>query len=269
MNSKQLFFISLIILSVVMGLNWFKNKPKFVKKQPSKSRQAVNLSDLQLQDEKNEASKKNSANNDSEEEEEENGFDEENNEEEQGSDTDNPQAGESKSSEQNPEGNQSEETGMDNQPADGDNTASSTVAVDNPLKDDPIMAEYFKQTRNPFETSPYAQLVEKLRLDAELAAKLEAEEKAKANRAKIPPKQISAKFTGTIETQRGTTAIIDNNFYSKGDEFKGAKIKKIYFNKIELEDDKGQLYVIGKVGVKITINNEDATYTIDDTFEEE
>ncbi|EKD83965.1 MAG: hypothetical protein ACD_39C00333G0001, partial [uncultured bacterium] len=46
---KKLFFLSLIILSVAMGAHWQKNRPK-TKAGPAKPRVALNLQDLQIQD---------------------------------------------------------------------------------------------------------------------------------------------------------------------------------------------------------------------------
>jgi len=44
---KRLFFLSLIVLSVGMGINWFKNRPKAAPR-PRKPMVAVNLEDLQI-----------------------------------------------------------------------------------------------------------------------------------------------------------------------------------------------------------------------------
>lgn len=50
MNGQKLFFLSLIILSVVMGQNWLKNRPKKAPKKPGTevTRTAVNIDDLQI-----------------------------------------------------------------------------------------------------------------------------------------------------------------------------------------------------------------------------
>lgn len=245
MNSKQLFFISLIILSVAMGMNWFKNKPKFVKKPISKNRQAVNLSDLQIQEEKEkEAAQK--AKEENQEENDDSDFIDEG-EESENPETDTIAEGKQEQSEQDSTENSEE-------------NASDTASLENPLKDDPIMIEYFQITRNPFETSPYAQLVEKLRQEAELAAIPEEHITKKIT-------QLKANFSGIIETNRGLVAIIDANLYKKGDEFGGKKITEIKDDLIIFDTDK-ETFLLPKTGVNVSINAEEGEYTVTDTYDE-
>ncbi len=265
MNIRQLFFISLIVLSIVMGMNWFKNKPKFIERQPSKPRQAVALTDLQLQEEeerkkKEEEEKAKDKDKQKEQGEDEEGFDEEGEEgvEEEGVDEEIEETEEVASDENNPaaDGN---ELASDT----ADLNASDTLMLDNPLKDDPILQDYFKITRNPFETSPYAQLVEKLRLEAELAA--QPEEKEEATVKKIT--KLTGNFSGTIETNRGLRAIIDGNLYLKGDEYQHHKITEIN-NETVIMDTEEQTFIIPKHGVEVNINEETGEYSITDTFED-
>ncbi len=257
MNTKQLFFISLIILSVAMGMNWFKNRPARPKKKPNQApRQAVSLSDLQIQE-----------NNEKDEEDEEieekestasqtskvyEGEVEE--EEEEG------EEGEGEEGEK-PEGEQGTETG---ELASGttDINASDSQPLDNPLKDDPIMKDYFQLTRNPFETSPYAQLVEKLRIEAELATRPKEEIKEEI----IVPKIMNARFTGTIETARGPKAIVDGSLYEKGNELNGCIVKEIKMNMILLESG-NEKWLLPKTGVDIQIDKETGNYSVTDNFD--
>ena len=265
MNIRQLFFISLIVLSIVMGMNWFKNKPKFVEKQPSKPRQAVALTDLQLQEEeerkkKEEEEKAKNKGNKEEQGEDEEILDEEGEEgvDEEGVEEEVEETEEIASDENNPATDENE-LASDT----ADLNATDTIMLDNPLKDDPILQEYFKITRNPFETSPYAQLVEKLRIEAELAA--QPEEKEEIAVKKIT--KLTANFSGTIETNRGLRAIIDGNLYLKGDEYQRHKITEIN-NEAVIMDTEEETFIIPKHGVEVNINEGTGEYTLTDTFED-
>lgn len=248
-----------------MGMNWFKNKPKFVAKQPSKPRQAVALDDLKVQEEEEEEKKR------KEEEEAKNKEDQEG-EEELAEGEEELAKGEEELAEGEEELAEGEtEEGDAENPADGneiasgsaDLTATDSILLDNPLKDDIIMQEYFKITRNPFETSPYAQLVEKLRLEAELAA--QPEEKEEKFVKKVT--KINANFSGTIETNRGLRAIIDGNLYLKGDEFQHHKITEIN-NETVIMDTEEETFIVPKHGVEVNVNEETGEYSITDTFED-
>ena len=257
MNTKQLFFVSLIILSIAMGINWFKNnRHNFGKKPPetaNKPKQSVNLSDLQLKEDEEE--------NEEEEKEED---DSENKEgKEQGSKVYEGEVEEEEEGEENEEGKEPKPETGEIASESADITASDTPPLENPLKDDPYIQEYFKLTRNPFEVSPYAQLVEKLRIEAELAAQPHEEEKVEI---KIPKLMANAKFTGSIETNRGPKAIIDGGLYEKGNELNGFIVKEIKGNMIILESG-GEEWLLPKTGVTIDINQETGEYTVSDTYE--
>ena len=264
MNTKQLFFISLIILSIAMGLNWFKNNKHTFGKKPAtnqpKPKQSVNLSDLQLKEDEDENE------NESEEEEE---------------DDSKKQEGKDKASkvyegeveeEEEGEGEEGEDENEESEtkPKEGeiasesiDITASDTQSLENPLKDDPYIQEYYKLTRNPFEVSPYAQLVEKLRIEAEKAAHPEEEEKEVI---KVPKLLSNAKYSGSIETNRGPKAIVDGGLYEKGNELNGFTVKEIKENIIILESD-GDEWLLPKTGVTIEINPETGEYTVSDSYD--
>lgn len=252
MNTKQLFFISLIILSVAMGMNWFKNRPARPKKKPNQvPRQAVSLSDLQIQ----------------ENEEKENEEDEEEKGEKESTENQTSKTYEGEVEEESEETEQQESAEVASGTAElasgtEEISASDTPMLENPLKDDPIMKDYFQLTRNPFETSPYAQLVEKLRLEAELAARPKEVIKEEV----IVPKIMNAKFTGTIETARGPKAIVDGSLYEKGNELNGCIVKEIKMNMIVLESDT-EKWLLPKTGVDIQIDQETGNYSVTDNFD--
>ena len=253
MNTKQLFFISLIILSVAMGMNWFKNKPARPKKTPPKApKQAISLNDLQLQE------------NEDDKEEDDDEKEKKETPEQQTSKTYEGEVGEEEEEneeEKKEEGEQKSE-GTELASGSAELSASDTLALENPLKDDPIMKDYFQLTRNPFETSPYAQLVEKLRIEAELAARPKEVIKEEI----IVPKIMNAKFTGTIETNRGPKAIVDGSLYEKGNELNGCIVKEIKMNMILLESET-EKWLLPKTGVDIKIDKETGEYTVSDNFE--
>lgn len=241
-----------------MGLNWFKHRPaKPVNKDKpsSKTRQALNYKDLEINENKKD-----------DEEEEENEKEKENEEKEKQEKQEQEQASKKYEGEVTEE-NEEEENGSSetNETASetADITASETITVENPLKDDPIIQDYFKMARNPFETSPYAQLVEKLRIEAELAAKPVVQEK---KIVKVPRIMSNARFNGTIETERGPKVIVDGNVYEKGNELNGCIIKEIKPNLIILESNTDK-WLLPKTGVKININPETGDYSVDDDFD--
>ena len=125
------------------------------------------------------------------------------------------------------------------------------------------MKEYFQMVRNPFETSPYAQLVEKLRIEAELAARPVEEKKEEVL---VPKLMSNAKFNGTIETERGPKVIVDGNIYEKGNELNGCIIKEIKPNLIVLTSGEDK-WLLPKTGVNVQINPETGEYSVDDSFE--
>ena len=266
MNSRQFFFVCLILLSIAMGAKWLKNRPKTPQKPSSKTRQAVSFNDLQVretpdEDDESEESDKDSSNKksksqaDSEANKEENESDKETLDE--GEEEEEEEETEKEVSPENPE----QQIASDTMPI----TASDTLVLDSPLKDDPIMQEYFKITRNPFETSPYAQLVEKLRLEAELA--IAASQKKDEIKEVKKVTVISNALTGSIETSKGLRAIIDGNLYLKGDMYRQHKITEIN-NEVVIMDTESETFIVTKPGVMVNIDEKTGEYTITDTFEQ-
>lgn len=236
MNSKQLFFFSLILLSVAMGMNWFKNRPKTKPVKSNRPRVALNLSDLQLQDEGTQT------------------------ETSTGTDTD------SKTGEGEATGEGEEPTEGDTETATDDeieteaasspvDIASGTLDASDPMTSDPIITALKAMPRNPFETSPYAQLVEQLRMASEVSD---------APVAKKTVTLLKAEFSATIQTPRELVAVIDKGLFRKGEEFQDKTITEIKTEYVSLESD-GGIFLLPKTGVNISIA-EDGTYTVNDSF---
>ncbi|PKL48468.1 MAG: hypothetical protein CVV42_09275 [Candidatus Riflebacteria bacterium HGW-Riflebacteria-2] len=227
---KKLFFLSLIVLSVAMGAKWHKTRPPAGSKQV-RQRVALNLDDLQLQDDQVPLA------------------DGENMTDVGGEDS----AG-TEGTEDLPEDvAEGGETENANAPADGE--TPSATSDDNPLLDDPIMLALKKMKRDPFERSPYAKLVEDLQKKEEMAA-MPVEKKS--------VQLLAANFTATIETRKELVAVIDSRLYRKGDAFGDKKIADIKTEIISLESGK-DTFLIPKRGVNVNIA-EDGSYTVDDSY---
>ena len=129
MNSYKIFFFSLLILSFVMGIDWYKHKPKYVPP-ISNTKEAIKFKEIQL-DESEKKDTEDTEEND--EEEEDNKEDKENNNKE----------------------NDIEES---------QKQKSENISENNPKEESDPLIVYFKQLeRNPFEESPYVKLIEQIR----------------------------------------------------------------------------------------------------------
>ena len=229
MNGKQLFCVSLILLSIAMGIQWSKNKPKRKKKKKNRPRVALNLEDLQIKDEKKTPE-----------------------------DTD---------SQENTETTENNENSQAEVVASDSIEASSTIEIasqtngsaTNQLasESDPILLAFMKLERNPFQKSPYAKLVEEIR------ALQQQPEDTDEDIQKVV-KKIEAKFDSTIKSKGKLIAIIDSQLYREGDEFQGKKITKITRELVSI-DSPTSLWLIPKVGTKLSIAS-DGTYNISDPF---
>ncbi len=219
---KKMFFLSLIILSVAMGINWQKNRPK-TKPGKVKARTALNLKDLQLQDEPTGVDGEQIARVDN---------------------TDDISEGENPD---NPKKLDEEETPED--------TTSEATATADVGSDDQIIFALQNMRRNPFERSPYAQLVIELQKKEEITAQ-PIEKKS--------VKLLNANFTATIETRKELVAVIDSRLYRKGELFQDKKISEIKAELVSLESGR-DTFLIPKSGVNVSIA-EDGTYTVVDNF---
>lgn len=230
MNGKQLFCLSLIVLSIAMGMHWFKNRPKTKPKKPSQTRVALNLDDLQLQDEIP-ATETNDTADDADE-----------------IDPENQQIAGENATDSDPDGLATDTNRIK------DLLASTTDSLD-PVLNDPIIISLRTIQRNPFERSPYAKLVEELR--AREGIKDEVVEKRSV-------KVLTANFSATIGTKRELVAVIDSRLYRKGELFQDKKITEIKNELVSLEKG-ADLFLIPKVGVKVSVA-EDGTYSVEDSF---
>lgn len=237
MNGKQLFCLSLIILSVAMGLHWFKNKPKKKKIVSGRPRVALHHEDLQLQDDESidEVDPKDPKNPD------------EANPDETNPDETNPD-------ETNPDEGTPAETATASGTENIGENASESVELP-PEFDDPIILALNRLARDPFERSPYAKLVEELR------AKEDAPE---IEEVKKSTQLLQANFTATIKTREELVAVIDSRLYRKGDSFQSREITKIAAEIVSL-DSGNELYLIPKVGVEVLIAS-DGSYTFEDSY---
>lgn len=243
MNGKQLFCLSLIILSVVMGLHWFKNKPKERKKVKDRPRVALDLDDLQIQDDKPPADSPDGDDPPLDTPPEDSPDDIPGDET---GDTPEDQPGEGDIANQSPEDNNASST--------TDLTASGSLDLP-PELNDPIIIALRSMPRNPFETSPYAKLVEKLR---EQESQPEEEEIIKTTQL------LQANFTATIRTRQELLAVIDSKLYRKGDPFGDNQITDIKPELVKI-DTPSSLFIIPKVGVRVNIAT-DGSYTFEDSY---
>ncbi|MGM0600251.1 MAG: hypothetical protein ACQETH_10595 [Candidatus Rifleibacteriota bacterium] len=236
MNGKQLFCLSLVILSVAMGIHWFKHKPKTRKRPTRRPKVALDIKDLQIQDENKQGNE--------EETPVEDLGDDNQEEQEQATET-----------EELPDETQETSKATDTTEI---ATASDTEELPSEL-DDPIIAQFHNIKRNPFEKSPYAELVEELRAQQELENQVEE--------VTIKPIEVmNANFSATIKAQNKLVAIIDSRLYREGDQFQQKPITKIEPSLVTL-DTNSTLFLIPKVGVQVDVAT-DGTYTYQDTFRE-
>ncbi len=236
MNGKQLFCLSLIFLSVAMGMHWQKNRPKVKPKKPTQNRVALNIDDLQIQDDVKDPNAQDPLETD-------------------GSDSANPE---------NPVDPDQIASGTDIATATDDiasitaeiasGSASAPIELD-PLMADPIIASMRAMQRNPSERSPYAKLVEEIR--AREGIKDEVVEKKNV-------KVLTANFSATIGTKKELVAVIDSKLYRKGELFQDKKITDIKNELVSLESG-ADLFLIPKFGVNIKVA-EDGTYSVEDNF---
>lgn len=192
----RLFYLSLLILSIAMGSQFYKNRPKQAPKKPPRPAASVNLDELDLQRPPGTASDSNG--------------------------TPEPTGMEI------PDGmTASPASGISGEPAD----THLSDAPSTPVKDAVILA-FENLPRNPFEPSPFAKMVEQAQASAaaDIAANPSRTSKTK------PTEIMATTFGGTIETKNALVAIIDRNVYRTGDTYLGKTIRKIEKTHITLDD---------------------------------
>lgn len=251
MTGKRLFFLSLIVLSVAMGIHWAKIRPK-TKPRRTQPRTALRLDDLQLQDQQNQ---ENDQNEDSKRllPDQDADFDSD-----ADPDLDDPNGSVSDTSKDDADQQDLESDDKTKQQPDAD---SDIVASDTPGIDDPIIIAFHNLQRNPFQKSPYAILMDEIRAQRGMTQNdnTEIEE--------IPPRQVrllNANFSATIQTERELVAVINSSLYRKGEIFQSREITEIRDEYVSLESPQ-ELLLIPKHGVSINID-EHGNFTVDDTF---
>lgn len=230
-----MFFLSLIVLSVAMGMHWQKIRPK-TRPGGAKPRVALNLQDLQIQDKPVDGSS---------------------NQASQPDETPGEESGEGTAADNGDGSSTGDETATadGSEPSPDEPESEGATATADIGSDDPILIALHSMKRNPFERSPYAQLVIEIQKKEEIAA-LPTEKKS--------VKLLNANFTATIETRKELVAVIDSRLYRKGELFQDKKISDIKAEIVSLQSG-ADLFLIPKSGVNVTIA-EDGTYTVVDNF---
>lgn len=230
MTSKQFFSLSLMILSLVMGLHWYKNKPAITKK-PFQQRTSVRLEEIEDMDE----------------------FDDEMDDYE-----DDAEEVASKSSDEDgaEKSGASEEDAVAISPNDENSVEEGEATT---TYEDEVLAYFATLKQTPFDTSPYTRMIEQLRLKAE-------EEKIALTAPKTLFKttQLTAVYSASIMIGSQLVAVIDSKTYRKGETFDDMKITDISPELVVLAKD-GDKFLIAKRGVNISIA-EDGSYSLNDTF---
>ncbi len=225
---QRLFFLSLIILSIAMGLQWLKNRPKAPPKPPRRAAVAVNLDDLEVASQPQETAPAT--------------------ETVAAPSTTNPDSSEG-----------SEETSKPTKVV-----ASATPdAGPSPREEgDPVILAFTRLDRTPFEPSPFIAMMEAA---GKPQKDKEGEREGGPTKKPIKPTTLmKGEFLGTIETPKALVAIVDSRLYKAGETFNDIPIVKIDKEVILLENDDGK-FLIPKKGVVVHIAS-DGTYTISDTF---
>ncbi|HNW36190.1 MAG TPA: hypothetical protein PKM25_14725 [Candidatus Ozemobacteraceae bacterium] len=223
-----MFYLSLIILSIAMGAQFYKNKPKTVPKQPKRPAASVNLDDLDLRPSGENASDT--------------------------SDGENASAPEVLAS-----GTPGEIASAPGDLASGTEVPSAEAGATSPAAlEDPVLFGFANLSRSPFEPSPFSKMIELAQASA--AASIAADP-LKASKTKTT-EVLSAPFGGTIETQDALVAIIDRKLYRLGEVYMGKTIRKIEKTHVTL-DDHEKIYLLPKVGVRISISS-DTVSVVDD-----
>ncbi|HOY67188.1 MAG TPA: hypothetical protein PLP29_09875 [Candidatus Ozemobacteraceae bacterium] len=227
---KRMFFLSLLILSIAMGAQFYKNRPKTAPKKPKRPAAAVNLDDLELRQPGDEGGDGDETATDSLEI--------------AGSPRDGVASGTA-----------TDTAGLASATETPDEVAAAT---DSSAIGDPVLLAFANLKRSPFEPSPFAKLVEQAQASAAAAL---AADPVKASKTK-PTEVLNAPFGGTIETHNTLVAVIDKRLYRVGDQFQGKTIRKIEKTHVTL-DDPAKIYLLPKLGVNITISSDTVSVTDD------
>lgn len=227
----KLFFLSLMVLSAVSGYNWFKNRPKEVKKHTIKGshQRPINLGDPDEEDNKGPIEEDAPSNASS-----------------TAIASDTLTASETASI-------------TASEPA---VIASATEEVPPepvPAKfEDPVMAAFDSLGSSTFDPSPFAQLV----AEANKVNPVIDETGPKVKLTKL----LNAPFGGILETPEGLNLIIGGRLHPVDKDFQGKKIKNIESKWIKLEDSEG-FWIMPKKGVTVDVATNGTITLLEDAFE--
>lgn len=225
MNGTKFFFLSLVILSLAMGQNWWKNRPIGP---PKKPRKPVIAQPVDLESEPTSQT-----------------------------------ASATLTASQTANAGDSPPVGSDTLNASGTpNASDSAVASDTALASgtppleqvDPVIAAWEKLPRTPFEPSPFIKMLAesgKTRENSDGTVVIKRKE----------TKRLEALFTGVIKTENLLMAVIDGKWYKSNEPFGDKIIKKLATDVISLEDPGGITYLIPRKGSKVDIAS-DGSYTV-------
>jgi hypothetical protein len=238
-SGKKLFFLSLIILSVFMGRDWYKNRPKEKKVRKGKAVQLpVNLAG-----------------------------------EPSPSTPDDPDAPDPETGNASDAvavaGDNASDTQELTASAAAELAASATAAIATPTAevasepiqvakyDDPVLMAFDDLGSSTFDPSPFT----KMMADAGKVANESGEVKSTAKLTKL----LTAPFGGLIETDEELQAIIGRKIYKIGMEYEGKTVKKVEWDMVTLEDAQA-VYILPKKGVEISVASDGTHNILGDTF---
>lgn len=221
----RLFYLSLLILSIAMGAQFNKNRPKTVPKQSKPPTVSINLDDLDLHQPDEAVSTSTAAAADT------------------GSETTGQETASSAAA----------------APDEAESIGSPGFSAASKKFEDPVLSAFAKLQRNPFEPSPFAEMIQQAQ--ASSAATIAADP-TRASKMKPTDIMTGTNFSGTIETDNALVAIIDKKLYRTGEVYMGKTIRKIEKTHVTL-DDPEKTYLLPKFGVSINISS-DTLSVVDD-----
>lgn len=227
-----------MILSVVMGLHWYKNKPVVVKK-PAQERVSVRLDE------------KEGHKGDLDDMDDFDDFDDDELD-------DGPSKGKKASSAVESESEQVAAAATFHK-KEGAEKEEEAESASRPVYEDEVLAYFAELKRTPFDTSPYTKMIEQLRIKAEEQIKA-----LHAPKALHKTTQLNALYSASIVLGSQLVAVIDSKTYRTGEQFNDMKITDISQQLVVLTKD-GDKFLIPKRGVVLSIA-EDGSYSVNDTY---
>lgn len=260
MNSRQLFFLSLVILSVAMAVNWFRNRPEPVTVSPAASSRArgVRYEDFEIKDTQDKITLDDS--DDFLLDDPDDRYDKKVKKCEQESQTD--KKSDSKEEKEIVK-EEKEEEPKDKHTEKKDSTYEQSIPkfATGKIVEDKLIKNLLQLRRNPFSYSPYLKMIDDLSVERTQIQEVSQQQQIVEKR---DVRIINARFTATIETEGKIVAVIDSELFKVGDIFRGNSIKSIKEEYVRLETE-DTMFLIPKHGVNISIE-ESGAYTVVDSF---